>query len=330
MAADAAALWSRVLESFAGRILRVETLGLPPGDMELVELDVGRRRFYRESRAVGPGGTPEGICQFADGRTLFTWDPFRPTEVRLDSQPPCLADALEHPLGILLDRDFRERMCRVSARSGPAGDDLLFSLRGQRFVARFAGDPPLLRETWVEEDDGRRTAQRVYRTTPVAALSGCQPAGAAPAGARWVVSPVAAAARHPAPALHGRTLQGAEFDLRTRLGQVAVVDFWATWCGKCRQKLHHLAELQEAFGAGLAVVGVNCDRDRTTAAAYVEARHLSFPVLWDDGALAAAWAVSGLPTLFILDRRHRVVCAAHAGVSGTDLRAVVEPLLDEG
>ncbi|MYI73894.1 MAG: TlpA family protein disulfide reductase, partial [Acidobacteria bacterium] len=39
-------------------------------------------------------------------------------------------------------------------------------------------------------------------------------------------------------------------------GKVALVNFWATWCGPCREEIPHLIQLQERYPDHLQVVRI--------------------------------------------------------------------------
>lgn len=92
--------------------------------------------------------------------------------------------------------------------------------------------------------------------------------------------------------------------------EVVLLNFWATWCGPCREELPILEALhQELGGEGLAIVGVNVDRgDPLRVERFVEQQGLSFPNLHDpEQQVANRYAVLGYPTTVVIDREGRIV-----------------------
>jgi thiol-disulfide isomerase/thioredoxin len=87
-------------------------------------------------------------------------------------------------------------------------------------------------------------------------------------------------------------------------GRVVLLDFWATWCGPCQIVAPKLSALQERYGAqGLTVVGVATD-DREDIAAFASRTRVSYALVADtQGGTTAAYGVSSLPTLIIVDKR---------------------------
>ena len=90
-------------------------------------------------------------------------------------------------------------------------------------------------------------------------------------------------------------------------GQTVVLNFWASWCGPCREEMPDFAELyREREAAGdLTVLAVNFTPDDTRAAAqsFVEERDLPFPIAFDTSAgdIASRFGVRGLPATFFID-----------------------------
>lgn len=117
-------------------------------------------------------------------------------------------------------------------------------------------------------------------------------------------------------------------------GQVALVSFWATWCGPCRAELPRLDALHDRLPEGAAVVAVNIDRVQRPAEALARRLSLDLPMVWDtDNALVSAWGPAAMPAAFLLDREGRVIASFEGGldeaaIAGIELQmreALTEP-----
>jgi cytochrome c biogenesis protein CcmG/thiol:disulfide interchange protein DsbE len=85
-------------------------------------------------------------------------------------------------------------------------------------------------------------------------------------------------------------------------GKVVVIDFWASWCGPCRQSFPWLNAISQKYRhKGLVVVGVNVDRERADADRFLKEVPANFPIIYDSsGSLAAQYRVEGMPSSFVL------------------------------
>jgi thiol-disulfide isomerase/thioredoxin len=108
-----------------------------------------------------------------------------------------------------------------------------------------------------------------------------------------------------------RVDNGKPFHLRSHIGQVVLIDFWATWCGPCRMAIPHLVELQKRYGGkDFTVVGVSLDQQGPAVVApFAQAWNLNYPVVVDqDGSLSHLYGdIRAIPTTFVIDREGRVV-----------------------
>ena len=105
-----------------------------------------------------------------------------------------------------------------------------------------------------------------------------------------------------------RSVGGANLRLAEQRGQVVLVNFWATWCGPCRQEMPHLNRLYDKYrSAGFVLLGVNIDDDPRAAADLAAKLGVHFPVLLDtDKRVSRAYDMSAMPATLLIDRDGRV------------------------
>jgi thiol-disulfide isomerase/thioredoxin len=92
-------------------------------------------------------------------------------------------------------------------------------------------------------------------------------------------------------------------------GKVVLLDFWASWCGPCRNALPNLKRLQAVYGGGdFAVVSISEDDDEADWRAFVTGHNMTWPQRLDsDSSLQHQFGVNALPTYILLGRDGAVV-----------------------
>ena len=135
-----------------------------------------------------------------------------------------------------------------------------------------------------------------------------------------------------APACSARLLDG---DRSVRIadyrGQVVYLDFWASWCGPCRESFPFMNELQrDLAGKGLQILAVSVDKTAEEARGFLARYPAQFAIALDAAAACpAAFRLEGMPSSFVIGR-DGIVRAIHVGFRGGDKaeirRQVIEAL----
>lgn len=101
------------------------------------------------------------------------------------------------------------------------------------------------------------------------------------------------------------TAHATGLDLAAHKGKVVYVDFWASWCGPCRQSFPWMQAMHEKYGKdGLVIIAVNVDQERKLADSFIAEFNPAFPILFDSkGELAGQFKVQTMPSSYLLDRQ---------------------------
>src|SRR5713226_1950431 len=106
-----------------------------------------------------------------------------------------------------------------------------------------------------------------------------------------------------------RDVSGATVTLSGYQGNLVFLNFWATWCGPCRDEMPSMERLYRQIGGqGLAMLAVNEKESVAQVATFMRSHGLSFPALLDvDGKVSSAYRVWGLPTTYLIDGSGRII-----------------------
>jgi thiol-disulfide isomerase/thioredoxin len=148
----------------------------------------------------------------------------------------------------------------------------------------------------------------------------------------------------PAPDFKLKEITGKELALEAFRGKVVLLNFWATWCGPCREEIPELIALQNRYKDRLQIVGlVVDDDDEKEIHKVIESEGINYPVALADTETRLAYGgIAALPTVFVINPEGRVV-QKHVGLFNpalyeTEVRALlglpvparVETFQDEG
>jgi len=101
-----------------------------------------------------------------------------------------------------------------------------------------------------------------------------------------------------------KSATGENLRLSEYRGDVVMINFWATWCGPCRQEMPLLDDLYSRYQrVGFSLLGVNIDDDSRRAMQMVEELGVNFPVLFDQKKeVSRLYQVEAMPVTVIVDR----------------------------
>lgn len=167
-------------------------------------------------------------------------------------------------------------------------------------------------------------------------VSGTPSAGSVTRDGIKQVKVIEPARREPAPPIVGTTLSGEKLSLDSYHGRVVVLNFWASWCGPCRDEVPVLQRVaKETRAEGVRFVGVNTKDSKAAARAFVRNHGIDYPSIYDQAgkvALALRETVppTALPSTVVIDRRGRVAARIVGQAHYGELRSVVTRVAGDG
>lgn len=135
-----------------------------------------------------------------------------------------------------------------------------------------------------------------------------------------------------APDFSLKNLAGETVKLSDYKGQVVMINFWASWCGPCRQEMPLLDDMSEEMSkAGFVLLGVNLDEDVNDARGFLaDIGEMSFPILLDPTAkVADLYGNQAMPSSYFVDREGNLAFLHQGYRKGeeAEYRAVIKKLL---
>lgn len=140
-------------------------------------------------------------------------------------------------------------------------------------------------------------------------------------------------AKGPAPDFTLASKNDGNVRLQDQLGNVVLINFWASWCTPCREELPYLEALQQEYAdLGFTILAVNVDQDPSKADVLLNEIAVTFPVLFDvNDEVSRLYDVQAMPTTVIVDRDGNQRLLHHGYKSGDEVKykQAVKALLRE-
>ena len=165
-------------------------------------------------------------------------------------------------------------------------------------------------------------------------LSSCGGGGSSIAEESFVsgngsISFIKQADRIAAPQLSGMTLSGKNYTYN--VGQVAVVNVWASWCAPCRAEAPTLAALSEKY-SDIAFIGILTRDNPVNAEAFARRFALPYPTLIDDSVLIGfrkSLPANAIPSTVLIDKKGDVAARISGEVTVASLSELIEKVSAE-
>ena len=116
---------------------------------------------------------------------------------------------------------------------------------------------------------------------------------------------------------------GNRLALKSLAGKVVVLDFWASWCGPCRQQMPIVDQSAQRHRDDAVFLGVATSEPREDSTSYLRSQSYSYTMLYDDAEVASAYQVRGLPTLVIIGKSGKVSAVRARLVRADELEKLV-------
>lgn len=111
-------------------------------------------------------------------------------------------------------------------------------------------------------------------------------------------------------------------------GKVVVINFWASWCGPCRQEIPELIALRKRFPEDkLLLLGVSVDQEQAMYAMYKARAGFNYPVMRAKPDVSQAFSIRAIPRTVVYSPKGEVVHSEEGYMAGDELEKMIKKLI---
>jgi tetratricopeptide (TPR) repeat protein len=109
-----------------------------------------------------------------------------------------------------------------------------------------------------------------------------------------------------APDFSVKSITGEDLSLAKYRGKIILLDFWATWCGPCRQEMPAVKQVWAKYGGDqFVIIGISLDKNRGDLTRYLQSEGISWPQYYQNGGrfnVQSIYGVSSIPHSVLIDQ----------------------------
>jgi peroxiredoxin len=122
-----------------------------------------------------------------------------------------------------------------------------------------------------------------------------------------------------------------EIGLENFKGKPIVINFWATWCGPCKQEIPFFEKTWKEYkDKGVVFIGIDVMDDKENAEEFIETLGISYTNLYDpSGKTSNAYGVVALPATFFIDKNGNIAVKHYGSFLGSDAEKAFKSYLED-
>lgn len=123
---------------------------------------------------------------------------------------------------------------------------------------------------------------------------------------------------------------GVVHSLKKYKGKVIFLNFWATWCPPCKKEMPDIENIYKEYGKNkkdVVILGVNSEKTKDVKK-FLSEKNYSFPTVIDENSeVMRKYFIQAFPTSFVIDKEGNVYGYVMGGLTGEQIKQVIEEVL---